>query len=149
MLEPRHRLGLAQQPRLALAGLVASRWRRLPQQLDRDLAIELRIVGGVHLAGAAGAERDEQHVATGARARRQHVLEQPLGSAGAAARGGRHRVGNQRVARCRVTRRAARSIHRLIISRLARVVDRRGGADRHPRLSAHSIEPATTSAAPP
>jgi hypothetical protein len=61
--EPRDRLRLAQRALLALqpGDAVA---RLDPQQLDRDLAIQLRIVRRVHLAHAAAAHQPEDDVAT-------------------------------------------------------------------------------------
>jgi len=57
MLELRHRLRLAQQAR-ALLGAAAI----VTEQLDRDLAIEIRIACRPHDAHATGAERTLQLV---------------------------------------------------------------------------------------
>jgi hypothetical protein len=55
MIDASHRLRLAQQPHVRLV-----RSHRLgAEQLDRDLAIEVRIVRGVDDAHAAGAEHVE------------------------------------------------------------------------------------------
>ena len=67
MRELRQRLRLAQQPLRAASLPLGARSR--PQQLERDLAVELGIVRGVHDAHAAGAELPH-HVAAGPRARR-------------------------------------------------------------------------------
>jgi hypothetical protein len=58
----RHRLGLAQQAAVA-DGLAAGRGEVAVQQLDRDLAVEVHVVGGIDHAHAAGAERLEHLVA--------------------------------------------------------------------------------------
>jgi hypothetical protein len=63
------RLGLAQQPEAPMG----SRRRSGSSKLERDLAVELRIVGGVHDAHAAGAEPVEQDVAPDHRAARQRA----------------------------------------------------------------------------
>jgi hypothetical protein len=55
--EPGERLGLAQQPGLAVAAAGQ-------HQLDGDLAIELGVVRGEHLAHAAGADAIEEDIAT-------------------------------------------------------------------------------------
>jgi transcriptional regulator with AAA-type ATPase domain len=55
MRQPRHRLRLADQ--LGIAGRRSTR----AQHLERELAIEHRIVGGDHPAGAALAERAQDH----------------------------------------------------------------------------------------
>jgi hypothetical protein len=57
VLETRHRLRLAQQPGAAVASAVVA------QQLDRHLAVELGVVGGVDHAHAALAEAVEDQVA--------------------------------------------------------------------------------------
>jgi hypothetical protein len=61
MGEARDRLGLAQQA--VAAGLGAGALRRVVQKLERDLAIELRIVGGVDLPHAAATDQVQDHVA--------------------------------------------------------------------------------------
>jgi hypothetical protein len=65
--QARHRLRLAEQPRVSvterLRALRARRGTRV-QQLERDLAIQLRVVGGVHDPHAAGTERAEHDVAS-------------------------------------------------------------------------------------
>jgi hypothetical protein len=74
MLQPRHRLRLAPQPRLVAHGVGA-------QDLDGDLAVELRIVRGVDDAHAAFAEPIEEEIAAegGAarRARRRRCRRRP------------------------------------------------------------------------
>lgn len=59
-----HRLGLAEQAAHVEIGV----GQRSMQQLDRDLAAELRIVGGVHRPHASDADLFEQHVPTEHRA---------------------------------------------------------------------------------
>jgi hypothetical protein len=66
MGEPRHRLGLAEQPRAPLP--VAA---HPAQPLDRDRAAEVRIARAVHHAHAAGADQLLDHVAPELRAARQ------------------------------------------------------------------------------
>jgi hypothetical protein len=59
-----HRLRLAQQAGARVAGLAGQ--GPGAQQLDRDLAIEVRVVGGVHQAHAAATEQAEHDEATDA-----------------------------------------------------------------------------------
>ncbi len=62
-----HRLGLAQQSGVAVdarLGRAAAGDGLAVQQLERDLAVELRVVGRVDHAHAAGTERVQDHVAT-------------------------------------------------------------------------------------
>ena len=66
MRQPRQRLRLAQQALLALAAEEAE-----AQQLERDLAVELGIVGEVDHAHAALPDRRDEHVAPDAIARAQ------------------------------------------------------------------------------
>jgi hypothetical protein len=54
--QPRHRLGLAQQAGLTEGAAAGGVRHPRPQQLDRHLSIQLRVVGGAHQAHPARAE---------------------------------------------------------------------------------------------
>jgi hypothetical protein len=68
MRERRHRLGLPLEPRER--GRVSSEC--LGQDLDRDVAIQLRVAGPIHLAHAACPERREDFVGAQAGAGHEH-----------------------------------------------------------------------------
>ncbi len=68
MVEPRQRLRLALYARAQLVGRAA---RAGTQDLEGDLAVQLRVVCGVDEAHAAGAKRPEHDVAADHRAARQ------------------------------------------------------------------------------
>ena len=68
--EPRHRARLDEQPGARL--LVAGRVRL--HDLDRDVAVELRIVGRVHHAHGAAAQTLSDHVAADAPVRPQDIV---------------------------------------------------------------------------
>ena len=71
--QARDRLRLAQRP-LPPLGQRHARARLDAQQLDRDLAIQLRIVGRVHLAHPAAPHQPEDDVTANAGAARERCL---------------------------------------------------------------------------
>ena len=69
MVQRREHLRFASKPRQTIRIESDVGW----EQLERDLAIELRIAGAIHLAHAAGAEGTENLVRTELAAGRDHV----------------------------------------------------------------------------